>query len=67
MAKLDKVQASPRQQAGGQAKRNSGYSRGNGLRIPDLTPDRLRHLWGLSRPERPEIRRMLERMYRQSF
>lgn len=36
--------------------------------ITDLTPSRLQHLWDLHhRPDRPEVRAMLERMYRNSF
>jgi hypothetical protein len=32
--------------------------------IKTLTPDRLRVLWELHNPDRPEVRSMLERLYR---
>jgi hypothetical protein len=32
--------------------------------LKDLTPDRLRTLWRLNNPDRPEVRSMLERLYR---
>jgi hypothetical protein len=36
--------------------------------VADLTPDRLRHLWEIhNRPDRPEVRAMMERMYRNSY
>lgn len=36
--------------------------------VNDLTPDRVRHLWDLHhRPDKPEVRAMLERMYRNSY
>lgn len=39
-------------------------SRATRAAIKDLTPDRLRTLWGLHHPDRPEVRAMLERLYR---
>jgi hypothetical protein len=33
----------------------------------DLTPDRLRTLWRLNNPDRPEVRSMLERLYRLKY
>ena len=35
--------------------------------LKDLTPDRLRTLWRLNNPDRPEVRSMLERLYRQAY
>jgi hypothetical protein len=32
-----------------------------------LSPDRLRQLWEMHHPGRPEVRSMLERLYRQRY
>jgi hypothetical protein len=39
-------------------------SRATRAAIKTLTPDRLRMLWELHNPDRPEVRSMLERLYR---
>ncbi len=41
-----------------------GLSRATRATLKDLTPDRLRTLWALSQPDRPEFRAMLEKLYR---
>jgi hypothetical protein len=39
-------------------------SRATRAALKTLTPDRLRTLWGLHHPDRPEVRSSLERLYR---
>ena len=35
--------------------------------LETLTPERLRRLWALEHPDRPEIRSSLERLYRRGY
>lgn len=42
-------------------------SRATRAAIKTLTPDRLRTLWRLHNPDRPEVRSMLERLYRLTY
>ena len=35
--------------------------------LETLTPERLRRLWALEHPDRPEIRASLERLYRRGY